>query len=324
MDILMPALIVGGTSLFSGLTNPIPLKGEEGYSDKPSHHLRMMMENDLLFSEDCDYTHGSRIDYAQRMNDGNYWGVSLTQFIYTPYTHTDGNVRSEQSYAGYLALGGAYIATGKNFGVSTELQLGVTGKASMAGEMQRRIHELGDMDSWDGWADQIPSEFTMQLNSRQDFNIKSIDCKHSSGWETDAQFYTRQTLGTVRISAGLGWGIRYGRNLPNSSRTAGISAGEFGVSSLTKGSYDPSELSYYMLFNVYGEYVARDLFIDGGVFHDFDTTCSRVPWQGQMKLGVGVIYEGIDYYFGLNYGSLTYRTQKKHPAFGVVSIGWNW
>lgn len=324
MDLLMPALIIGGTSLFTALTNPIPLKGEEGYNAKPSHHLRMMVENDVIFSEDCDYSHGSRIDYAQRMADGNYWGLSLTQSIYTPYTRTSGKVYKEHPYAGYLALGAAYIARGENFGISTELQLGTTGKASGAGEVQKLIHELGDMYSWDGWDDQIPSEFTMQLASRQDFNIKSMDCKSSSGWEMDSQFYTRQSLGTVRISAGMGWGIRYGHNLPNSSRTAGISEAEFGVSSLIKDGYDPSELSYYLLFNVYGEYVARDLFIDGGVFHNFDTTCSVVPWQGQIKLGIGMVRQGVDYYLGLNYGSLTYRSQKKHPAFGVFSIGWNW
>jgi len=324
MDIIIPSIIVGGTSLLSVIFNPIPLKGEACYTNEPTHHLRMMMENDLLFDQDCDYSHGSRIDYAQRMENGDYWGLSLTQTIYTPFTNSEGNVSNEHPYAGYLALGAAYIFTGENFGASVELQLGTTGNASRAGKVQQYIHEVGDMGSWDGWADQIPSELTMQMSCRQDFNIKSIAYKQASGWETDSQFYTRQDLGTVRISAGFGWGIRYGYNLPPRNRTSGIAGAEFGVSSLTKGGYDPSEISYYLLFNLYGEYVARDLFIDGGVFHDFDTTCSKVPWQGQMKLGVGVIYQGIDYYFGINYGTSTYRTQEKAPVFGVISMAWNW
>ena len=79
-----------------------------------------------------------------------------------------------------------------------------------------------------------------------------------------------------------------------------------------------------MLAGVYGEYVARDMTIDGGVFHHFARTCGRTPWQVQGQLGAGVAYKGIDYYAGVLVHSRTYRTQDKNSLMGVFSLTWNW
>ena len=81
----IPWLIMGAVSPIVGYFNPIPQK-EEGpqYTEAPRHHFRGTMENDSAFGEDNGYTHGTRWDYAYRMNNGDAWGVSLTQNIFTP------------------------------------------------------------------------------------------------------------------------------------------------------------------------------------------------------------------------------------------------
>lgn len=319
-----PWIAAGAVTAIVELTNPIPQVGEANYNPEPSHHMRMTLDNDVFFGDDQDYTNGLRFDYTQRMDDGNYWGLSLTQNIYTPSTNGRGNIRDEHPYAGYLALGAAYITTGKNFGTSTELQLGTTGNPSLAEEAQDLIHNMGDMGTWHGWDEQISAEFTMQLTGRQDWNICCLDKSYASGWQQDALFFTQEELGTVSLAASAGVVYRYGKNLPARMRNMGNGATHFGVSSLTKEDYDISAPSYFVLAGTSLKYVARDLFIDGGVFHNFNQTCSRMPWVAEVQLGVGVVYEGIDYYMGAIYRTDSFRTQENNTLIGTISLGWNW
>lgn len=306
------------------LTNPIPQVGDANYQAKPTHHLRMTLDNDVFFGDDQDYTNGLRFDYTQAIDESRYWGLSLTQNIYTPSTDGWGNMPNEHPYGGYLAIGGAFLTRGEHFGTSTELQLGTTGEPSLAEEAQDIVHGLGGMDKWDGWKDQIRAEFTMQLTGRQDWNIACLDKAHANGWQQDALFFTKQELGTVSIAAEAGLVYRYGKNLPARMRNMGSGATHFGVSTLTKKDYDSAAPSYFLLAGTSLKYAARDLFIDGGVFHDFEQTCSRVPWVGEVQLGVGVVYKGIDYYMGAIYRTDTYRTQENDTILGTISLGWNW
>lgn len=283
-----------------------------------------MFENDSAFGEDRNYSHGTRFDYAQLIKPHHYWGVSLTQNIYTPESHTDGAVMGQHPYAGYLAIGGAYLYQGENVGTSLELQLGVTGKVSFAENSQWFVHTIGNMEQWDGWADQIPAEPTILLSARQDWRLPFCESEGKSGFQTDGMIFCREALGTVAISGGIGIVLRWGKNLPDSMQVNGNHAADYSVGLLRKSSYRPDALSWFVVGSAYGEYVARDMFIDGGVFHDFEQTCSRQPWQAEMQLGVGVVHEGIQYYAGAVWHTVEYRTQDHHSLYGTFAISWHW
>lgn len=320
----LPFLALAAAATVPELTNPIPQVGDANFNPSPSHSLRFTMDNDVFCGHDQDYTNGLRFDYAQRMKSGNYWGLSLVQEMYTPSTNSPYPVMGEHPYAGYLALGFAYITTGDKVGTSTELQLGTTGRASLAEQAQDIIHSIGDIDKWEGWNNQIPAEFTMQLSSRQDWNIKCLDCQRGSGWQQDGMMFTKQEFGTVSIAAEAGFTYRLGTNLPARMRNMGNGSTNFGVSTLNKPDYDAAQSSYFMIASTSLKYVARDLFIDGGVFDDFDTTCTRVPWIAEAQLGFGAVYHSIDYYFGFVYRTDSYKTQDSPTLYGTFSIGWNW
>lgn len=320
-----PIELMAGLSAAAGILNPIPQPGEEGYRAVPSHHFRILYENDTSFGTDSNYTHGTRFDYAQRLGDSSrWWGLSLTQNMFTPETHSRGAVWNEHPYAGYLALGAGYLITGENFGASFEFQLGTTGKPSCAEDFQYVVHRVGDMETWDGWHDQIPSEVTFQLTMRQDWRLPFLETKLPWGLQTDGSAYMTESLGTVRIAASAGVNFRIGHNLPPVMQQNGNLPGNFGVSLLEKPEYNPEKISYFLSMSAGLEYVARDLFVDGGVFHHFDQTCSRVPWQAEARVGLCVLYQGIEYHMGVLFQSDSYRTQKDHAIIGSFSIGWNW
>lgn len=321
----LPVEMMVAISAAAGFFNPIPQQGEEGYQADKGHYLRVLYENDASFGTDCNYTHGTRVDYAQRIGAGpNWWGASLTQNIYTPTTHTYGSVRGQHPYGGYLAVGAAYMRTGVDVGASFEFQLGTSGKASLAEEAQHLVHAAGDMAQWNGWGDQVPGEVTFQLAMRQDVRLPWLESSFWDGWQTDGSFYLREEVGTVSIAGGVGMTFRFGYNLPPTMQLNGNSAADFGISLLQKPDYNPEAISYFATFSAGINYVARDMFVDGGVFHHFDQTCSRVPWQGEVRIGLGVRYQGIDYYMGLLYMSDTFRTQSENTYMGSFAIGWSW
>jgi hypothetical protein len=250
--------------------------------------------------------------------------VSLTQNIYTPNQHTHNAVKGEHPYAGYLALGGAYLTRGENFGNAIELQLGTTGNPSLARYAQNNLHEACGLETWEGWRDQVPSEVTVQLAARQNFRLPWASTTFSNGWETDGTFVLREEVGTASIRGGVGISVRYGRNLPPSMMTNGNHPATYGLSLLEKPNFNPNEASYFLVGEAYVDYVAHDISIDGGVFHHFDQTCSRMPWQGEFRLGVGVSYQGIDYFAGGVYFTDSYRRQAETSLLGTFSISWHW
>lgn len=323
---MLPILIMAAASGAAGYWNPLPQPGEEGYAAHTRHNFRILFENDSPFGADCDYTHGTRLDYTQAIDENrrHWWGVSLMQNIYTPETNSVRYYRGEHPYAGYLALGGAYLMRGEDFGASFELQLGVTGKPSIAENCQWFIHKIADLDQWRGWHNQIPSEVTVQLSMRQDYRLEFLETEFGGGWQTDSTFFTREEIGTVSIAAGVGATFRVGVNLPPSTSNKGNAAGNFGVSLIEPTRYRPGEISYYLVGSCGVNYVARDLFIDGGVFHHFDSGCRRVPWQAEMRLGLGLRYEGIDYYLGAMYRTHTFSSQERETLVGSFAVSWNW
>lgn len=320
----IPWLTMAVLSPVVGYFNPIPQPGEDGYTDVPRHHFRGLMENDSAFGQDGNYSHGTRLDYAQSLSNGDAWGVSLTQNIYTPTTHTNGSVMGEHPYAGYLAVGGAYLWRGQDFGNAVELQLGTTGNASFARYAQNGLHEALGMTTWDGWHDQVPSEVTVQMSAQQNIRIPWLERTDANGWKSDGVFVLREEVGTASIRGGAGMAVRYGRNLPPAMQVNGNRSASYGMSLIEKPDYNRAAPSYFVVAEAYVDYVAHDISVDGGVFHHFDQTCSRKPWQAEVRLGVGVSYQGVDYFMGGVYHSDTFRGQKDAHCYGTFSITWHW
>ncbi len=321
---MLPWIGYAAAAGLAGYTNPIAQPGEPGYTSTPAHHLRVMMENDSFINEDNGYTHGTRIDYACEGRKGLTYGLSLTQNIYTLDTKTSGNVPGEHPYAGYLAVGGAILQRGENAGFVAELQLGTTGKASLAGDSQRFVHQAGNMDLWEGWGAQVPAEPTVQLTLRQDWRLPFMERRFGSRYETDGTFFTREQVGTVAIGGAAGLTLRFGRNLPDAMQVNGSEAGNFGLGLLEKENYQRDALSWFVYVQGQVKFVGRDMFIDGGVFHPFDQTCSREPWIAELQVGGAVSWQGIDYYLGLVYSSHTYRSEAEYPMYGTCGVTWHW
>lgn len=319
---LIPWMMMAAGSVAVDYVNPLPQPGDSDYTAQPRHHFRFQMENDSAFGSDCNYSHGTRFDYAQNLskNPAHAIGLSLQQCIYTPDAHTRGAVPGQHPYAGYLALGMAHLYSGEQVGSCVEFQLGATGKPSLAFDAQDLVHKTCGLLRWEGWGDQIPSEMTFQLTARQDYRLPWLEFTTPGGLQSDATFYTREELGTVSLSAETGAYVRFGRNLPNSMQMGS----QYGIGLIRKPDYDPTVTSWYVQTGASVKYVARDLFIDGGAFHDFERTCGRMPWIGEYHLGFGVRHRGVDYYAGMIARSRSFRTQEDDTVYATFNFAFHW
>ncbi len=305
-----------GSSLVTAQESPL--------SQPKSQALRLLLDNDSSFGNDNNYTNGSRIDYMREWEEDQYWTLSFSQEMYTPYTNGPVPPPGEHPYAGLLALGVGFVTAGEILGISTELQIGVTGQPSLAEDTQRIVHDLGGFMQWEGWDSQVPSELTLQLSSRQELNIAPWGWQSASGWGSDSMLYFKEELGNVRISMTAGYIYRLGYNLPPTQRQAGCHRAQYAMSSLLSPDYNPQTWSLYLLAGIQGSYVAHDFSLDGGFFHDFDSTAKRVPWQLELQIGVGGHYAGVDFFVGAVLQSERFDDQygmEEHVAF---SIGWRW
>lgn len=321
---MLPFAVYAAAAATAGYFNPIAQPGEPGYSPEPKNYLRSMFENDSPSGRDRNYTHGSRTDYARLMSNGHAWGLSLTQNMYTPETHTDGSVPGEHPYCGYMALGAGFMWRGEELGWAAELQVGTTGKASLAGRFQNALHDTMHIEKWEGWDDQVPAEATVQLSLRQEWAPPALTIVCDDDWQMETRLVLREAVGTVRISGGGGVAMRVGRNLPPTSESVVNQPTYYGIGLIRKPNYDPAKSSYFLTFEAYVDYVARDITVDGGVFHHFERTCARTPWQTEFRLGAGVRHEGIDYYAGLLLLGRTYKTQDENSLLGTFAISWTW
>ncbi len=290
----------------------------------PSEILRFTGDNDMPFNNDDNYTSGVRLDYMKRWQRDHYWGMSLTQEIYTPSTNGELPPLGEHPYAGHLALGFAYISRGDSFGTTTELQVGITGQSSLAENSQHFIHKAGRLNQWNGWDNQVPSELTLQLSSRQEFDIEMWCTQTQSGLESDSSFSIEEAVGTAEISMGLGYTLRFGHNLPPSQRRVGCHRANYALSSLKSRNYRPEEYSLYFLTGVHAAYVAHDYSVDGGVFKRFDSSATRVPWQFEWQVGIGAQYQGVSFFLGGVLQSKRFDDQDGVDNYATFSIAWQW
>lgn len=309
-----------GSAPFEGISHPaaiIPKDSEKKYG------FRIIVENDVFFGHDKDYTNGTRLEYTQRLENGDYYGISLSQLIFTPRTHTNGAVYGEHPYAGWLTAGGGYVFVGEQNSTALEFQLGTTGKASIAKDCQWFIHEVEHLQQWDGWHDQMPSEVTLQLSVRNDVRLDALEYRSSSGFQTDGLAYGRLEGGTVYVTGGAGVLYRFGYNLPPSMNDFTINGANYGISPFSGRTYDASSNSYYGVAGVFAKYVLRDLFLDGTAFHHFDTHVDKEPWVVDVYLGIGIRADDVDYFFGAVYRSPQFKTQTGYTVFGNLQVKWN-
>jgi len=252
------------------------------------------------------------------------YGLSLTQLMFTPEDFEPPiQPLGERRYAGWLALGFSVHARDERAINSAEIILGTTGPWSLAKEAQDLVHDIRDIERFEGWGDQIPNEITLDFSFLQKRRAAFLP-DGPRGLRADGLFEWGTRLGSFRTAARLGGFFRLGFNLPADFSDPRLSALAYSHRYFERENGRGRDWSAYLLFGLSGNAILHDATLDGPLFRSFDTGNTREPWVGELFAGFGVRWQVVEFSYvhtwrsrefkekasgGFDFGSLAVRLQ---------------
>lgn len=299
------------------------------------HAITLISENDghSFMKTDRYYTNGVRIGYVSmeydyfKENNHLSWAkyltlanfdkphitrfnISVNQEMYTPIKHGVIPEPYEHPYGGFLYLNlGVYNRT-YNTQEHIGLKAGITGPYSFAGIIQTALHSGTGQLVFNGWDNQIATEFI--FNPYYQWTGRAYIFK--------TKYVSMDFLGTVDIAAGNidvhfgGYGqFRIGHNLDV----------DFGASKMNS-QYDASpvhsdDLSVYLFFGGGPRIVLHNLFVEGNSAASsmwYDMNILRL----EATAGIMVSYRGYRIGYSWTFNTKDYKYQQYNHAVGSVMV----
>ncbi|MFN2567698.1 MAG: lipid A deacylase LpxR family protein [Gemmatimonadaceae bacterium] len=322
-----PTLVVGVLLLLV----PLPMCTiAAAQSPDADRSLRLAVEHDLIALRgggpppDYDYTHGTRFAaawpgaprWARRLAGGKPPCESVTardrgcvatilelgQEIYTPRRDAAVPIAGERPYAGWLYASGIARAISPRRVRSVQLTLGVTGRPSLAADVQNALHRVLSNERQLGWAHQLAFEPGIAI--RYDDRL------------TRERAFDGARAGRL----GLSWGATVGN-----VRTAlhvGADA-RLGLRGMLP--WVPAEpeidrpMRLYVLTGYRQDVVLRDLFVEGNTLRA-SSGAERRTIVGQYELGIGVRRRAYTIEYRHVSRGREYRAQPGSHAYGVLAL----
>jgi lipid A 3-O-deacylase len=325
------------------------------FPDKDSGYATLYFDNDLFGGDDKDYTNGVRLSWisddrpVDRLGlQGNLrrfsgdedsysifrkvtgfkdpskihynYGFSLTQLMFTPEDPLPGfQPAGQRRYAGWLGLGFSLHVKDEHILNSVEFTVGMIGPDSLAEESQDTIHDVRDIEKFNGWDDQVPNEVTADVSFVQKRRADFVEMERGA-FRIDGLTEWGVRLGTFRTEAHFGGFFRAGYNLPPDFSDPRLSSTAYSHRYFGGGGDYQGNWSVYTLFGANVRGVAHDATLDGPVFRDFDTGNDREPFVAEAFCGLGIRYRLVELSYVHTWRTKEYEEQNGHADFGTVAL----
>jgi hypothetical protein len=235
--------------------------------------------------------------------DASQLGYVFGENMYTPENLlTRELITNDRPYAGWLYVGmflqrrgvagDARIPVLESF----EIDLGVTGKPSLAEAAQENFHRVVfSYDTPEGWHNQLAAEPGLLVKYQR---LWRLSLNEQTARYVDFIPHVGGDLGNVAMFANLGATLRVGYNLP---QDFGVQINDSPASA--NGGMTPHSppFGFYLFGGVDGRAVAHNLFLDGNSFRS-SASVERMPWVADLICG-GAIQ--IARYFEVSYTRVT-------------------
>ena len=302
-------------------------------AENPPGAFTVLLDNDIFFDSDRDYTNGVQlayttpadsapdtiVEFARRLPFFAAAGsvrksFALGQNIYTPAdTDLADPPASERPYAGYLYAAVGLMEENPDRLDQLQLQLGVVGPASLAGNAQKWVHSILGQAKPQGWHYQLRDE--PALNLAYERSLKLIPPQSVLGLVLDIEPHIGGAVGNVYDYANAGAMMRFGFNLP----------GDFGplrIDPSLPGSnfFEPTDaVSAYVFAGVDGRAIARNIFLDGNTWQASRSVVKK-NLVGDLELGAALTFRHVRLAFTHVFRTREYKAQPKSDQFGAVSL----
>lgn len=246
--------------------------------------------------------------------------IVIAQHMYTPADITNtAPIYTDHPYGGWLYTGLIYQRRGvtpdRHIPVldSFELDLGVTGSASLAREAQRNYHRLIHGDMPQGWDHQIKTEPGLELKYARYWRLSPNE---NTARYFDFIPHVGCSLGNIRTLANIGGIVRFGYNLPQDFGPVIIDSTAPTVAPMKKS----SPFSLYGFGGAEGRVVAHNIFLDGNTYLD-SMSVDKKNVVGDLVWGFAIqFWQHIEFNFTGVLRSREFSGQKGVDGFGSIGL----
>lgn len=292
--------------------------------------VTVRLDNDILALRgtgappDYDYTHGLTV--AAGLAGAPGWGrllapglaacapdraesgpcvttrIEVGQRIYTPRQDAPTPVPGERPYAAWLYASAGGAVVGEHRRRSFAVEVGITGPPALGEPVQNGVHRLLGSERQVGWEHQIPFEpgVTVRYDEALRFGRR----------------LARLGTATVEPAAGLAagtvlTGVHAGVRLRVGREDGGGWIGEIGGAG--RGPY--------LLAGARGEWVLRNVFLDGATFgggEEPEVRKEPLVGEGEIGFGWGFRRWSVDYRHVVR--TREYRTQPDPHGYGSITV----
>lgn len=295
--------------------------------------ISLLLENDLFYGLDRDYTNGVQISYTSAENDAPNWALgaarlmplfdgegrvrasyALGQNMYTPGDITLVNPPlDDRPYAGWLYGSIGMMSQTETRLDQINLQVGVVGPAALAEEAQTLVHEIIGSDEPRGWDTQLGNEPGVVLTYQRSW--RALVSGSTAGLGFDLTPHAGGALGNVFTYANAGATVRLGWNLPDDYGPPRIQP------SLPSSGYFEMQdkLSVYLFAGLDARAVARNIFLDGNTWRD-SRSVDKKAFVGDAQIGFAVTYGATRLAFTHVFRSPEFEGQSDPDEFGAISL----
>lgn len=238
--------------------------------------------------------------------------LRLGQEIYTPerlftyglpgYLDDGYRLPPDRPYAGWLygEVASERIAPGGTTRIG--VQLGVTGPPSLARSAHLAFHRWLDKAKPTGWEYQIPFEPAFAVSYRSTRLWPALDPDRTVTAALEPHWTA--TAGTVRTAAEVGLSARLGVDAPPGLAWAG-----------------PSPRPAYLMveLGVEGEWVLRDLFLDGSTWRK-SMSVAKEPLLGRARIQVSAGWSDVGLEFAVTRSTREFEGQDRAHTFGTLRV----
>lgn len=292
-----------------------------------------VLENDLFYNTDRNYTNGVQIAWVPRVDSPPDWAVRFAGHV--PWFPQEGRVRhgyvlgqsmftprditltnpplDDRPYAGWLyGTVGLGVETGRQLD-QLALMMGVVGPASLAEQSQKFVHRVRNKDRPSGWDTQLGNEPGIMLNYQRSW--RGYAARTLAGLDFDLTPHFGGALGNVFTYANAGLTIRYGKHLPADYGPLRIQPSLPG-----SGFFAPTNnFAWYLFAGLEGRAVARNIFLDGNTFKD-SRSVDKEPLVGDLQWGAALSWRRVRFSYTHVVRTREFATQSGSDQFGAFSL----
>jgi lipid A 3-O-deacylase len=253
--------------------------------------INAIFDNDIFDYTDYYYTNGISFEFYHPgisaspltqllpglRNSVNYYGLTLSQKLYTPRKLENPNVMpGDRPFAAYLTLGHHKISlsTDKHRRLETELILGIIGPASLGGVAQNVIHTNEPV----GWINQVKNDIVLNYSIRFDqglFSGRSIEFAVIAGGQAGTLYDNLMAVFYLQLGK---MNNRYGSVFQTTANEKSFK----------------KRVRYYFSIDLKNKLIIYDATLQGGMFNresvyklDGDQI-SRYVFTGTASVGLGL------------------------------------